>query len=73
MKSTKPPRDFPNDILNEVENMYFSMPELGSSEKIGVEDASMKPILILSSNSEKHLPEAFLRISYCGETFRAIC
>ena len=55
----KAPRDFPNDILNEVENMYFKIPELGNIA-IAAEEG-MRPILILTSNSEKHLPEAFLR------------
>jgi MoxR-like ATPase len=59
----KAPRDFPNDILNEVEHNHFRMPELGIDEKIGVADEHkrFKPILILTSNSEKHLPAAFLR------------
>jgi len=55
----KAPRDFPNDILNEVEEMYFKIPELGNI-KIAA-DPAMRPILLLTSNSEKHLPEAFLR------------
>jgi MoxR-like ATPase len=55
----KAQRDFPNDILNEVEGMYFKIPEL---ENARVEaDSSMRPVLILTSNSEKHLPAAFLR------------
>jgi MoxR-like ATPase len=57
----KAPRDFPNDILNEVEHNHFRMPELGFDEKIRVTDKRFKPILILTSNSEKHLPAAFLR------------
>jgi len=57
----KAPRDFPNDILNEVELNHFRIPELGIDEKIGVADDRFKPILILTSNSEKHLPAAFLR------------
>jgi len=57
----KAPRDFPNDILNEVEHSHFYVPELGSDDKIGVMDEQFKPILILTSNSEKHLPSAFLR------------
>jgi len=57
----KAPRDFPNDILNEVEHLSFSVPELGTSEPISVGNAQLKPILILTSNSEKHLPAAFLR------------
>lgn len=55
----KTPRDFPNDILNEVEEMYFRVPELKNAEIHA--DKSMRPILIITSNSEKHLPDAFLR------------
>ncbi len=55
----KAPRDFPNDLLNEVENMYFKMPELGNIKVPASDD--LRPILIITSNSEKHLPEAFLR------------
>lgn len=55
----KAPRDFPNDILNEVENLYFRISELGN---VAIKTAvNMQPILILTSNSEKPLPEAFLR------------
>jgi len=56
----KAPRDFPNDILNEVEDKHFRVPELGIDNEI-VADKQFKPILILTSNSEKHLPAAFLR------------
>jgi MoxR-like ATPase len=55
----KAPRDFPNDILNELENMYFRVPELGNEPVSAPKD--MKPILIITSNSEKSLPDAFLR------------
>ncbi|MCP4695369.1 MAG: MoxR family ATPase [Gammaproteobacteria bacterium] len=55
----KAPRDFPNDILNEVENMYFRIPELDNAV-IGA-DAARQPVLVMTSNSEKHLPDAFLR------------
>ena len=55
----KAPRDFPNDLLNEVENLYFRVPEL-NNDKIEA-DSKHRPILVLTSNSEKHLPEAFLR------------
>ncbi|MDM8564555.1 MoxR family ATPase [Candidatus Halobeggiatoa sp. HSG11] len=57
----KAPRDFPNDILNEIEHNHFRVPELGTDEKIEVADENFKPIIILTSNSEKHLPAAFLR------------
>jgi MoxR-like ATPase len=55
----KAPRDFPNDLLNEVEGMYFKIPELENVAVAAAEE--MRPILIITSNSEKHLPDAFLR------------
>ena len=55
----KAPRDFPNDLLNEVESMYFKIPELGNVSIAAQEE--LRPILIITSNSEKHLPDAFLR------------
>ncbi|MDM8564094.1 MoxR family ATPase [Candidatus Halobeggiatoa sp. HSG11] len=55
----KAPLDFPNDILNEIENLYFRIPELRNTEIKITEN--MSPILVLTSNSEKPLPEAFLR------------
>jgi len=58
----KAPRDFPNDILNEVEKSYFRIPELGALGNVAIEaPADKRPILILTSNSEKSLPDAFLR------------
>jgi MoxR-like ATPase len=55
----KAPRDFPNDMLNEIEHLYFRVPELGN---VKIEaDAALKPIVIITSNSEKDLPDAFLR------------
>jgi MoxR-like ATPase len=55
----KAPRDFPNDLLNELEHLYFRIPELGN---VKVEaDPTLQPIVIITSNSEKDLPEAFLR------------
>ena len=55
----KAPRDFPNDLLNELELGYFRIPELG---KVTVRaDPELMPILVITSNSEKDLPNAFLR------------
>jgi MoxR-like ATPase len=54
----KAPRDLPNDVLNEVEKMQFEVKETGKTF-IAVE--SLRPILVLTSNSEKNLPDAFLR------------
>jgi MoxR-like ATPase len=55
----KAPRDFPNDLLNEIEQLFFRIPELGS-DRIDA-DPDNRPLLILTSNSEKNLPDAFLR------------
>jgi MoxR-like ATPase len=48
--------EFPNDLLNELDEMSFHIPEL--DEEI---IAKRRPILIITSNSEKELPDAFLR------------
>jgi MoxR-like ATPase len=55
----KAPRDFANDLLNELEGMYFRVPELGNATALA--DAESRPVVILTSNSEKDLPDAFLR------------
>jgi MoxR-like ATPase len=54
----KAPRDLPNDVLNEIEEMAFSVKETGHSYKA---DPRYRPIVVLTSNSEKNLPDAFLR------------
>ena len=56
----KAPRDLPNDVLNEIESMSFTLKESGG-ERSPRADQRYRPILILTSNSEKNLPEAFLR------------
>lgn len=55
----KAPRDFPNDLLNEIEEMYFRVPEL--ENEIVTADSELRPIVLMTSNSEKSLPDAFLR------------
>ncbi|ETR70821.1 MAG: ATPase-like protein [Candidatus Magnetoglobus multicellularis str. Araruama] len=55
----KAPRDFSNDILNEIENMYVKIPEL--QNKILSAPKAMNPLIFITSNSEKHLPDAFMR------------
>lgn len=57
----KAPRDFPNDILSEIEMLQFRVPELDGVEFGFGGDPQHRPIVILTSNSEKHLPDAFLR------------
>ena len=54
----KTPRDFPNDLLAEVEHRRFKIQETGDEFQA---HPDCRPILIITSNSEKSLPEAFLR------------
>lgn len=55
----KAPRDFPNDLLNEIDRLYFKIPELGNQVVRAAE--GLEPVLVITSNSEKNLPAAFLR------------
>lgn len=48
--------EFPNDLLNELDEMNFHV--LETDERIS---ARHRPIVIITSNSEKELPDAFLR------------
>jgi MoxR-like ATPase len=54
----KTPRDFPNDLLNEFEHLRFQIQETGDNFVAGRE---FRPILIITSNVEKSLPDPFLR------------
>ncbi|MEM6632362.1 MAG: MoxR family ATPase [Bacteroidota bacterium] len=54
----KAPRDLPNDVLAAIEGMSFFVPELG---KTYTAQKELRPIVIITSNSEKNLPDAFLR------------
>ena len=58
----KAPRDLPNDILREIETMTFRVREAGLDfPPDGLADSRYRPIVIITSNSEKNLPDAFLR------------
>ena len=48
--------EFPNDLLWELDKMEFYIPETGETVK-----ATVRPIVIITSNAEKELPDAFLR------------
>ena len=48
--------EFPNDLLVELDQMEFSVYETGEQVK-----AKNRPIIIITSNNEKELPDAFLR------------
>ena len=48
--------EFPNDLLQELDRMDFYVYETGQTIK-----AKTRPIIIITSNNEKELPDAFLR------------
>jgi len=48
--------EFPNDLLQELDRMEFHVYETGESIK-----AVNRPVVIITSNNEKELPDAFLR------------
>lgn len=48
--------EFPNDLLHELDRMRFTVQETGDEVA-----ASHRPIVIITSNAEKELPDAFLR------------
>ena len=48
--------EFPNDLLQELDRMEFFVYETGETIR-----AERRPIVIITSNNEKELPDAFLR------------
>jgi MoxR-like ATPase len=66
--------EFPNDLLQELDRMEFHVYETGETIK-----ARHRPVVIITSNNEKELPDAFLRRCFFHyirfpdpETMRAI-
>ena len=66
--------EFPNDLLQELDRMEFYVYETNETIK-----AAQRPIVIITSNNEKELPDAFLRRCFFHyikfpdeETMRAI-
>ncbi len=55
----KAPRDFPNDLLRELDQFSFVVKE--TNERVGGPRDAPPPIVVVTSNSEKPLPPAFLR------------
>lgn len=73
----KAPRELPNDLLTELDRMRFAIPELGV--RVELKDPARWPIVIITSNAERPLSDAFLRRCVCfdvavpeGERLRAI-
>ena len=66
--------EFPNDLLQELDRMEFHVYETGETIR-----AAHRPVVIITSNNEKELPDAFLRRCFFHyirfpdiETMRAI-
>lgn len=74
----KAPRDLPNDLLHEIDEGWFEIPEIGDmstgeplNDRIHTQIAlqrdmkrskdRLKPLVVITSNAERQLPEAFLR------------
>lgn len=56
----KAPRDVPNDLLREIEDMEFRVPEFGAGVEVSGEPG-LRPVVIITSNRETRLPDAFMR------------
>ncbi len=54
----KAPRDFPNDLLHELDKMEFFVTE---TQEIISAPRNLRPLVFITSNSERRLPEPFLR------------
>ena len=48
--------EFPNDLLRELDEMRFTITETGEEVQ-----AKQRPVVLITSNNEKELPDAFLR------------
>jgi len=66
--------EFPNDLLQELDRMEFFVQETGETIR-----AAVRPVVVITSNNEKELPDAFLRRCFFhyirfpdDETMRAI-
>lgn len=53
----KAPRDFPNDLLDEIDSMQFRIKEIPGL----LFRAKYRPLIVITNNSERQLPDAFLR------------
>jgi MoxR-like ATPase len=65
----KASRDFANDILVEIEKLQFDVPELTTTTDAvrrvprspAFPDPKLRPVVVVTSNAERPLPDAFLR------------
>ena len=74
----KAPKDLPNDLLRDLDELCFSVPEVPGHEVVGLGAAGgLRPVESVTSNEERELPRAFLRrclflrLAFSAETLRA--
>ncbi len=56
----KAPRDFPNDLLHEIDQMQFHVQEIPDHPPVTCA-RELRPLVFITSNDERRLPPAFLR------------
>lgn len=57
----KAPRDFPNDLLNVLDQHVIEYPHVSQAECAPLKPRGPAPLVVITSNSERKLPEPFLR------------
>ena len=72
----KAPKDFPNDLLLELDELRFTVEEIETDNEVST-NKELRPIVFITSNSERRLPEPFLRrcvyhhITFTPDTLKA--
>ncbi len=54
-------RDFPNDLLRDLDQYRWQVPELGTTVGLEPDEADLRPVVVVTSNLERELPGPFLR------------
>lgn len=57
----KASRDFPNDLLNSIERLEIPIREIPGAKMRVTPADDLRPVIIITSNSERELPDPFLR------------
>ncbi|OJT17497.1 hypothetical protein BO221_45130 [Archangium sp. Cb G35] len=57
----KAPRDFPNDLLQALDEYQWTVLETGEHQRLPSDKWDLRPVVIITSNEEHKLPAAFLR------------
>lgn len=66
----KAPRDFPNDLLQAIDEYAWQVLETGEEVRLTPDKWDLRPVVVITSNEEHKLPHAFLRrCLYCHIPF----